>query len=292
VHDKQIRRRRVVLVLLVVISLALLTDYFGEKSSSPLHSMQRGIATVLSPLQSGASTVLSPVRDVVGYFSSTINAKSQLKHAESENQTLTREFAQAQLEISQLKQAGSIGKLDTSYSLSPYGLEYANVTAANPSLWYKTIFVDKGTDAGVQQYDPVVAPGGLVGDVSQVWSNGALVQLITSPSFSVGAMIESGSNPEGLIQPQAGNPSTLTMIDLPASAANGLSNSQLVVTSGITDPKNKAIRSIYPAGIPIGTVSSTNPQNSVLSSQQVTVTPLVNFQHLRLVQILTRPHAD
>ncbi len=105
-------------------------------------------------------------------------------------------------------------------------------------------------------------------------------------------MIESGSNPEGLIQPQAGNPSTLTMIDLPSSAANGLSNSQLVVTSGITDPHDNAIRSVYPAGIPIGTVSSTNPQNSVLTNQQVPVTPLVNFQHLSLVQILTRPHAD
>jgi rod shape-determining protein MreC len=292
VHDKQIRRRRVVLVLLVVISLALLTDYFGEKQSSPLHSMQRGIATVLSPLQSGASAVLSPVRDVVGYFSSTINAKSQLKHVRSENATLTREFADAQLEINELKQAGSIGKLDTSYSLSSYGLEYANVTGGNPSLWYKTIYVDKGSDSGVKQYDPVVAPGGLVGDVSQVWSNGALVSLITSPSFSAGAMIESGSNPQGLIQPQAGNPSTLTMIDLPASAANGLSNSQLVVTSGIKDRGNPAIHSNYPAGIPIGTVSSTNPQNSVLTNQQVPVTPLVNLQHLSLVQILTNPHAD
>jgi rod shape-determining protein MreC len=279
-------------VLLVVISLALLTDYFGKSSGSPLHSVQRGIATVLSPLQSGASTVLSPVRDVVGYFSSTINAKSQLKRVQAENATLTREFAQAQLEINQLRQAGSIGQLDTNYSLKSYGLEYANVIGENPSLWYKTIYVDKGSSSGVRQYDPVVAPGGLVGNVEYVTSDESVVQLITSPSFSVGATIESGSNPEGLIQPQAGNPSTLTMIDLPQSAANGLSNSQLVVTSGIKDPHNSEIRSVYPAGIPIGTVSSTNPQNSVLADQQVPVTPLVNFQHLSLVQILTRPHAD
>jgi rod shape-determining protein MreC len=88
VHDKQIRRRRAVLALLVVVSLVLLTDYFGSPSSSPLHSVQRGIAEVLSPVQNGASKVLSPVRDVAGYFSSTFNAKSQVANLKSQNARL------------------------------------------------------------------------------------------------------------------------------------------------------------------------------------------------------------
>ena len=50
-HDKQVRRRRAVLALLVVVSLILLTAYFGESPSSPLHSVQRGIVEVLSPIQ-------------------------------------------------------------------------------------------------------------------------------------------------------------------------------------------------------------------------------------------------
>ncbi len=290
-HDKQIRRRRAVLVLLVVISLALLTDYFGESSSSPLHSIQRGIATVLSPLQSGASTVLSPVRDVVVYISSTVNAKSQLKHVEAVNASLTKELAMAQLAANRNAQAAAILKLDQSYSLQSDGLRTANVIGADPVLWWKTITIDTGTGSGVAQGDPVVAPGGLVGDVTRVWSNGALVSLITSPDFSVGAMIESNSGSYGLLQPEVGNPTTLTLIDLPTSASNGLTNKQLVVTSGITDPNNKAIGSLYPPGIPIGTVSSTNPQNSVLTSQTVQVTPLVDLQHLSVVQVLTRPHA-
>ena len=288
-HDKQIRRRRAVLVLLVVISLALLTDYFGERSTGPLHSIQRGIATVLSPLQSGASTVLSPVRDVAGYISSTVNAKSQLKRTEAENNKLTTELAAAQYEINQYKQADLLGKLDTNYSLQSYGLKTANVIEADPVLWWRTIKVDQGTSSGVELNDPVVAPGGLIGDVTDVGSNYANVSLLTSPNFSVGAMIEGGNNSRGLLQPDVGNPSTLTLIDLPNSAANGLAAKQLVVTSGISDPNNSAISSLYPPGIPIGTVSSANPQNSVLTSQTVQVTPLVDFQHLSVVQILTRP---
>jgi cell shape-determining protein MreC len=63
------------------------------------------------------------------------------------------------------------------------------------------------------------------------------------------------------------------------------------VTSGFSDPQDPAISSLYPAGIPIGTVSSVNPQQSVLTGQEVDVTPFVDFPDLSTVQILTRPHA-
>ncbi len=84
------------LALLVVISLALLTDYFGESANSPLHSVQRGIASVLSPLQSGASTVLSPFRDAASYVSQTFNDRSQLAHYKALYERLAKELAQTQ----------------------------------------------------------------------------------------------------------------------------------------------------------------------------------------------------
>ncbi len=87
-HSKQVRRRRLVLAALVVISLILLTDYFGESPSSPLHTLQRGIVEVFSPIQQGASTVLSPVRDIGNWFSDTFKARSQVKQLKAENQTL------------------------------------------------------------------------------------------------------------------------------------------------------------------------------------------------------------
>ena len=77
-HDKQVRRRRAVLALLVVVSLILLTAYFGESPQSPLHSVQRGIVQVFSPVQAGASKVLSPVRDVANWVSDTLRAKSNV----------------------------------------------------------------------------------------------------------------------------------------------------------------------------------------------------------------------
>lgn len=286
-HDKTIRRRRAVLALLVVISLALLTDYFGGSSSGPLHSVQRGISTVLSPLQSGASTALSPFRDAASYVSSTFNDKSKLNRDESRIHTLQSELATAQRGEEQNAKAASILHVDTAYGLSQYGPKKADVIGKNPSLWYDTIEVDIGSSSGVNLYDPVVGPGGLVGDVTKVGSNNAVVSLITSPDFSVGATIQNEMGASGLIEPQVGNPSTLVLSDLPTTA--NVSNSQLVVTSGWKDKKDPTIESFAPPGIPIGTVSSSNPQNSVLENSQVTVTPLADLQYLSLVQILTRP---
>ena len=48
-HDKAVRRRRAVLVVLVAASLILLTAYFGESSDGRLHAVQRGALGTLSP---------------------------------------------------------------------------------------------------------------------------------------------------------------------------------------------------------------------------------------------------
>jgi rod shape-determining protein MreC len=276
-----------VLALLVVISIALLTDYFGESPGSPLHSVQRGIATVLSPLQSGASAVLSPVRNAINYVGSTFSAQSQLAHYKNQAKQLTQDLAGAQMELIRYRQAAKILGIDQTYNLQRYSPETADVIGADPVLWYRTITVDRGSSAGVRPYDPVVGPGGLVGDVSRVNPNSSVVTLITSPDFAVGATIENQNGASGLIQPQVGNPTTLMLNDLPATA--NVLNNQLVVTSGFIDPHDPTVESFAPPGIPIGMVSSTNPQSSVLENQQVQVTPSVDLQQVQVVQILTHP---
>ena len=167
-HDKQVRRRRAVLALLVAVSLILLTAYFGESPTSPLHSVQRGIVEVLSPVQQGASTVLPPVRDVAGWFSDTLHAKSQVKSLRAEVQGLTAKLARArgaQIENTQLSRQVH---LDNSIGVSAFHPVTAQVIARDPLLWYQTVEVDKGSDDGVQLHDPVIGDGALVGEVSEV----------------------------------------------------------------------------------------------------------------------------
>ncbi len=287
-HDKQIRRRRAVLALLVVVSLILLTDYFGESSNSPLHAVQRGIATVLSPVQSLASTVVSPVRNLAGDVSSTFDAKSKVANLNRQVNALRTEVAEYRQDAIENRYYTKLLKLDSDHNLNSYDLQSASVIGKNPSLWYQTVKVDRGLDAGVRQNDPVVGPGGLVGDVEHVGSNYSVVALLTSPAFAVGAEVQDTAGASGLVQPAVGNPYTLRLTHLPSSAQ--VSPAAMVVTSGFGDGTGTT-HSLYPPGIPIGTVSTLNPQTSVYVNQQVNVTPLVDLQDLSVVQILTKPNS-
>ncbi len=283
-HDKQVRRRRAVLALLVGVSLILLTAYFGESPSSPLHTVQRGIVEVLSPIQEGASKVLTPVRDVAGWFSDTFNAKSRADRLEKQNQQLTRELAlaqSAQVENAQLTRQLA---LDNSNGISAYSPVSAHVISRDPTLWYATIEVDKGSSDGVRVDDPVLGDGALVGKVSTVAPNVSIVTLITDHSFAVAAQVQDSLGDSGVLVPAVGNPNQLLIQYLPRHAP--IVVGQQVVTAGY---KAGALTSLYPPGIPIGQVSGAS-QSELLDNGQVQVTPAADLRHLDAVQILMRAH--
>jgi rod shape-determining protein MreC len=288
VHDKQVRRRRAVLGLLVGVSLILLTAYFGESPSSPLHSVQRGIVAVLSPVQTGASKVLSPVRDVANWVSDTLRAKSQRDQLKKQVQSLTKQVAQyhsAYIQNAQLRQQQG---LDQSVSLDSYHPLGADVIGRDPSLWYQHVEVDKGSSDGVALDDPVTGDGALVGKVSSVQGSTAIVTLITDHSYAVAAQVLNNRGDSGVLVPAIGNPNALLLQSLPNHAT--IARGDQVVTAGFQSSTHPALQSLYPPGIPIGDVLDAN-QNELLNNGQVTVSPSADIRHFDTVQILTRPHA-
>jgi rod shape-determining protein MreC len=285
VHDKQVRRRRAVLGLLVAVSLILLTAYFGESPSSPLHSVQRGIVEVLSPVQQGASKALKPVRDVAGWFSDTFKAKSQVGKLRKEVQyyeALAARYQSAYIQNQQLTR--QIG-LDATLNISAYQPVTAQVIQRDPTLWYAHFEVDKGSADGVRYDDPVIGDGGLVGKVSMVGPNFSIVTLITDHSMAVAARVLDNVGDTGMLVPEVGNPNELLVQYLPPRAQ--IAPGDQVVTAGFTDG---SLEDLYPAGIPIGTVASDSTQTELLTNGQIHVTPTVDLRHLDVVQVLTRPH--
>jgi rod shape-determining protein MreC len=285
VHDKQVRRRRAVLALLVAVSLILLTAYFGESPSSPLHSVQRGIVEVLSPIQEGASKALKPVRDIAGWFSSTINAKTQRDAARAEVHKLQKELGQAQAKALQYDQLTKQLGLDNQIGIDTYKPVGAYVIQRDPTLWYATVEVNKGSSDGVHKDDPVTADGALVGRVSTVAPTVSIVTLITDHTYAVTAEVQDSSGDTGVLVPAVGNPDQMLLQFLPPQAP--IVKGQQVVTAGF---KANGLDSLYPPGIPIGTVSNAS-QNNLINNRQVQVSPSADLRHFDTVQILTKPQA-
>ena len=162
-YKKSVRRRRAVLALLVSLSIALLTVYFGESASGGLHAIQRGFLEVMAPLQEGASRALKPARDLVGWTGDVFDAKSENKDLQEAERGAARAARGGRRPRSATRSscAALVG-------LEPVGqlpgrattTVGARVIGRSPTVWYSTITIDKGSDQGVHVDQPVVSGDG------------------------------------------------------------------------------------------------------------------------------------
>jgi rod shape-determining protein MreC len=280
VYDKTVRRRRAVLVLLVVLSLILLTAYFGEAPGGRLHGVQRGFLTVITPIQDGANKALKPVRDLVGWFGDTLHAKHERDQLRKQVEKLRQEVVAERGERQTYDELIAINHLDNQLSVANYRPVSATVIATSPSLWYSTVTIDRGESDGVRVNDPVINGEGLVGKITLAAPDGAYVSLITDSSVGVSARI-SPRGAVGILQPKVGDPSDLLLQYLPSTAP--APRGAIVVTSGTVSSRGD---SLFPPGIPIGEVTSENTESAYRS---VNVHPLANLHNLDVVQVLTAP---
>jgi rod shape-determining protein MreC len=168
--------------------------------------------------------------------------------------------------------------LDGQLTAADYHPVTATVVGKSPNIWYATVTIDKGTAAGVGVNDPVINAEGLVGKVTQTYSDGAQVSLITDSTMGVSARVgKTGAT--GIVQPKVGEPNDLLLGYLPA---NTVANpGDYVYTSGtVASPDD----SLYPRGIPIGQVTSIDEESAY---EAVNVHPLANLRNLDVVQVLT-----
>ncbi|HEU4977247.1 MAG TPA: rod shape-determining protein MreC [Baekduia sp.] len=289
-YDKTVRRRRAVLGLLVGCSLILLTAYFGEPAGGALHSVQRGILEVVSPIQEGASRALKPIRDLFGWVGDTVSAKGDLKDARKERDmwraTAIRNEAAAR-EADKLR--GLVGLDRAPKSLAPYGPVTARVIGRSSTVWYGRIFIDKGSSSGIKRNYAVLGSdgdaqdgAGLIGRVESVTANAATVRLITDASMSVPARTVK-TDASGDVKPKAGNPRDLILDYTNKNDPIGVGDP--VVTAGTTSQRSD-LTSVYPPDLPIGRVTRIDEPGS--EDQEVHLAPFVDLQRVEFVQVLTK----
>jgi rod shape-determining protein MreC len=282
VYDRNVRRRRAVLIGLVVLSLGLLTAYFGESASGPLRSIQRGFLEVLAPLQEGASRALKPVSDLAGWVGDTVNAKGEVDKLKKQRDQLRTDATDADFLRRQNAELRALVNLDRGGDLGRYKPVTSRVIARSPTLWYATVTVDKGSSSGVRLNQPVVNGEGLVGKVSAVSGGASKITLITDSTSGVSAEV-AATGVSGVLKTEVGKPNDL-VLDFVAKTSK-VRRGQRVVTSGSSSSR---LESLFPPGIPVGAVTRVDP-GEIGVDQQVHVAPFADVRKLDFVQILTRP---
>jgi rod shape-determining protein MreC len=282
VYKKTVRRRRAVLVLLVGLSIALLTAYFGESASGGLHAIQRGFLEAMAPLQEGASRALKPARDTVGWVGDVTDAKSENEDLKRQVEDLRRQVAESQTDRRDAEQLRAMVGFNRSQRF-PDGYEpvAARVIGRSPTVWYSAITIDKGSDQGVRVDQPVINGDGLVGKVSDVSGDAARVTLLTDHTSGVSAQILPGGA-NGLVKATVGNPTDL-ILDF-VQKGRPVPKGSTTVTSGW---RSSRLESLFPRGIPIGRVTRVDSEERELY-QRVHLRPFADLRRLDVVEVLTR----
>lgn len=285
-HDKVVRRRRAVLAVLVLLSLFLLTAYFGEGTNGTLHGVQRGAMEVLAPIQEGANRALKPFRDLFGWFGDTLDAKGQNKKLTAQNEQLQKDLIAAEQEKRELEQYKGLAEQNKEGGLDDYNPVPARVIARSPSSWYQTFQINKGSSDGVRVDQPVVNGAGLVGKVKSVSDGNASVMLLTDPEFGVSAQTLESAEP-GSVGPAVGAPGDLRFELVPN--AKEVRRGDKIITAGTsTSSRVSDLRSLYPRGILIGTVSRVETGEGELD-RVIHVQPAADLHNLDIVEVLTEP---
>jgi rod shape-determining protein MreC len=121
---------------------------------------------------------------------------------------------------------------------------------------------------------------GLVGKVSDVAPDAARVVLLTDHTSGVSAqVVPDGAN--GLVKATVGNPSDL-ILDF-VQKGRPVPKGATVITSGW---RSSRLESLFPRGIPIGTVTRSDSNERELY-QRVHLHPFADLRNLDVVEVLT-----
>jgi rod shape-determining protein MreC len=149
----------------------------------------------------------------------------------------------------------------------------AQVIGSSGSEQSRSVYIDKGTSAGVEKDMAVITADGLVGRVLRAYGSSAQVLLINDQSSGVGVILDK-SRLQGVIKGTAVGEVILEKVMTDEQVAPG----DLIVTSGGDQ--------IFPKGITVGTVMKVSPGADLFLN--IRVKPSANLSRLEEVLVITR----
>lgn len=218
--------------------------------------------------------------DSVQYSQNVSQTVRELLDAHRENVTLKQQMETTQLAAQQAQQVFEenerLSQILSLQKTSRWKGVWANVAYRDPTQW-NTITIDKGALDGVRERSAVIAAQqgkeGLAGIVVEVTDHTAKVILVRDENFSAAVILERGKE-EGLLVGDGQRAVKIKYIPLSAQIERG----DKIYTSSAS--------SIFPAGILVGEVLSTEEDGSFKTAYTVRVEPVVKSASVREVFVI------
>ena len=237
------------------------------------------------------NSLMAPMQEGINSFGDLTAGIAQRKHKtselQSENEALNDEVDKLQAKLTAMENNLSdyedlLDLLALSEKYPSYEMTGARIIGKDAGNWYDTFTINKGSVDGIEKDMNVVADNGLVGIVTQVNANSAVVRSIIDDTSNVSGMISKNLD----ICIVNGD---LTLMD------SGMLNVELITKESTVVKGDEVVTSYisdkYLPGLLIGYISEVTEDDTELTLS-AKLTPAVDFQHLSNVLVIKQLKAD
>lgn len=259
-------RAIVLLGAVAAVCLVLLTLQMRGKAAGASDLL----AVVTTPVQSALARLN---RTTVGVWSTY----REWKNVRAENRRLREEAQRLRVEalrVSEMVEENQrLRRLLALKAALPLTTLSGEVIAREWGGWVRSLTVNRGRADHVTRLSAVIAPDGLIGRVVDVRPGASIVQVLTDPASTVGALVVR-TRTQGIVE---GEPRGTLRLKFMARDGGGIQVGDLVVTSGAGG--------LFPRGIPVGRVRAIDDRGSALFSY-AHLTPAVDFARIDEVLLI------
>lgn len=263
-----------ILLTVTMICIAMITLTFTTNISiGPLKTIS---GYVFIPVQNG-------INQIGVFFSQRTGQFKTLKELQEENEKLQEQVDELTVENNTLQQDKyELDRLrelmELSEKYSDYNTVAARIIGKDPGNWFNTFVIDKGSDDGLAVDMNIMASGGLVGIIIDIGSDWATVRSIIDDSSNVSCMVLATSDRcivSGDLQLM--NDGVISFSKL-SDTDNNVNAGSKIVTSNVSAK--------YLPGILVGYIKDIQTDSNNLTKSG-TITPVVDFEHLQEVLVIT-----
>ena len=269
-----------VFFLLLGVLISIRSTGLGSHFPNPVGGV---LQRVLSPVENSLLQLGNGIKDNTKIF-------WNFRAVQLENETLHKKVDQLTGDNLTLKEQVLAGMrytvLDQGQFRNPVLDKYQKVGATvinrNPTSWYQTLTLNRGSKDGVAVDDPVIGDLGLIGKIVSVSPTTSEVLMILDGEGQVSALVRNstGNGTFGIVQGTYKRGSRLTTqgnLQMLFRREDNVNAGDLVLTSGRGG--------VYPQDVPVGKVKEIQLDPSGLLKTAY-IEPLVNFDDLEEVYIV------
>ena len=260
-------------ILVIICAMLLALNYVTGFSGGVLKSVSNYIFV---PMQKGIDIVGASIMETGESAKTKEELIAENEALSIQVSELTTQLTNMQLQQKELERLTGLFELASDYQ--QYETTGARVIARGNSNWFSTFTIDKGSSDGIKVDMNVIAGSGLVGIVTSVGPNYAVVRSVIDDSSNVSGMILDTSD-NCIVSGDLRMMTDSNMIGL-----SELSDDDDEVQIG-TAVVTSNISSKYLPGILIGYVSDLKKDANDLTKSG-TITPVVDFMHLQEVLVI------